>query len=88
MEESVTYQAILKKGKAEGKLEEARKLLLLVGRKQFGEPSAEALAAVEALADVQQFEILMERLLDSASWPELPGLNGTGRRGRGRKKTS
>src|SRR5207253_2343305 len=40
MKESVTYQAILEEGEAKGKAEEARKMLLLQGREQFGEPSA------------------------------------------------
>jgi hypothetical protein len=38
MRESVTYQAILE----EGRLEEARKMLLLQGRDRLGEPSAQA----------------------------------------------
>src|SRR5438105_5140841 len=52
MKESTTYQAILKEGKAEGKAigiaegkaEEARKMLLLQGRDRFGEPSAKIVA--------------------------------------------
>jgi hypothetical protein len=92
MKESVTYQAIIEEGLAEGlakgELEEARKILLLLGRRHFGEPSAEALAAVNALTDVQKLEELTVRLLQATSWHELLGLNGPSRRGRGRKKTS
>jgi hypothetical protein len=84
MEESVTYQAILRKGKTA----EARRMLLLQGRTRFGEPSAKVVAALDALSDVSQLERLGIRLLDAGSWEELLGVNGTERRGRGRKKTS
>jgi hypothetical protein len=88
MKESVTYQAIIEEGKAEGLLEEARRILLLMGRSRFGEPSAQELAAVQALTDVRKLERLSVRLLQASSWQELLGSNGTSRRGRGRKKTS
>ena len=88
MKESVTYQAILREGEAEGKTEEARKMLLLQGRSRFGEPPPEAVAALDALTDVSRLEELGLRLLQATSWQELLGLNGRGRRGRGRKKTS
>jgi hypothetical protein len=81
MEESVTYQKIIRKGKAEGKAEgkteEARKLLLLLGRSRFGDPPAEALAAVEALTDVEKLEELSVRLLQAGSWQALLDLNGS-----------
>ena len=70
MEESVTYQAIL----ARGALEEARKTLLLLGRKQFGVPGAEVRAAVEGIADLERLEQLQVRLLKVRSWEELLGL--------------
>jgi hypothetical protein len=84
MEESVFYQEIIQKGAAK----EARNMLLLLGRNRFGEPPPEALAALEALTDVSQLEELGVRLLRASSWQELLGLNGPGRRGRGRKKPS
>ena len=40
MEESVTYQEIIRKGKAEGLTEEARRILLRMGTKAFGDPEA------------------------------------------------
>ncbi len=86
MKESVTYQAILEEGKAEGKAEEARNMILLMGRSLFGEPSAEAEAALNALSDVRRLEKLGVRLLRASSWEELLGLDGPSRRGRGRKK--
>jgi hypothetical protein len=80
MKESVTYQAILEEGKAEGltqgQIKEAQKILLLQGRHRFGEPSPAAVAAVQAMTDVQQLEAWTLRLLEAASWQELLGLNG------------
>jgi hypothetical protein len=94
MKESVTYQAILEEGKAEGEakglalgeIEEAKKILVLQGRIRFGEPPAQALAAIAALGDVKKLEDLSVRLLEAASWQDLLGLNGERRRGR--KKSS
>ena len=51
MKESTTYQAILEEGKAEGKAEGTRKMLLLQGREQFGEPSAKIVALLDAVTD-------------------------------------
>lgn len=90
MKESVTYQAIIEEGEAigeaKGKKEGSRKLILLQGRSKFGDPSAEAEAALNALSDVRQLEKLGVRLLHASSWEELLDLNGPGRRNRGRKK--
>jgi predicted transposase YdaD len=85
MKESTTYQAILQEGKAEGKAEEARKLLLLQGRAQFGEPSAKIVARLDAITDLGRLEALLIRLLQVKTWEELLGMNGTTRRARGRK---
>jgi hypothetical protein len=76
MEESVTYQKIIRKGEARGKTEEARRILLLLGRDQFGEPSAEVQAALDAVADVSRLEELTLRLKHVSSWQELLGLHG------------
>ncbi len=67
MKESSTYQAILDEGRAE----EARKVLLLVGGKQFGPPDAQTRAAIDAITDLVRLEGLMERSFDVASWEEL-----------------
>ena len=94
MKESVTYQAILEegkaigvaKGKAEGKAEEARKLLLLQGCDRFGEPSAKIVALLDAVTDLRRLEALMIRLLHVKTWEEFLGVNGTTPRPRGRRK--
>ncbi len=67
MKESVTYQAILEEGRAA----EARAILLRIGGKRFGPPSAQTRAALDAITTVERLELLTERLLDVESWDEL-----------------
>ena len=59
MKESSTYMATIE----EGKEEEARKFVLLMGRSRLGEPSPQVVAALNVLTDVSQFEELGIRLL-------------------------
>jgi hypothetical protein len=73
MEQSVTYKAILNRGKAEGEANEARKILLLLGREQLGEPSANQQAALDAITDTDQLNDLIVRLRHAASWQEMLG---------------
>jgi uncharacterized protein DUF4351 len=67
MRESTTYMAIIE----EGRMEEAKAILLRLGERRFGPPSAEARAAIEALTDLERLEALTDRLLDVESWDEL-----------------
>jgi predicted transposase YdaD len=71
MKESVTYQAIVDEGRAEGRITEARAILLRQGQKRFGPPTAEMRAALEAITSIERLELLAERLLDVESWQEL-----------------
>jgi predicted transposase YdaD len=84
MKESVTYQAILEEGRAEGQMKEAQRLLFLLGSRHLGEPAAKIVRAVEALTDVKQLEELTLRVQQSATWQELLGLNGSSRRRHGK----
>jgi hypothetical protein len=76
MEESTTYQAIIRKGR----LSEARQMVLRLGRKLLGPADETAEAALNAIEDVEQLEELNERVVDVGSWQEL--LQPTGRRRR------
>jgi predicted transposase YdaD len=58
-------------GRQEGRAAEARDMLLLAGRKRLGEPDAETLAAVTAIAEIERLENLMLRLFEVESWDEL-----------------
>jgi hypothetical protein len=67
MEESTTYQAIL----AEGRVKEAKAILLRMGRKRFGPPDEQTAAALERISSISRLEALSERLLDAAGWDDL-----------------
>jgi predicted transposase YdaD len=75
MRDSTTYQMILDEGRAEGLnkglTQEARKLLLRLGRKHLGEPGATVEAAVQAIDDLERLELLAERLTEVKSWQDL-----------------
>jgi hypothetical protein len=71
MEESVTYQAIIKRGHEAGRVEEARAILLRQGARRFGPPSSDVQSALEAITAIERLEQLSERLLDVESWEEL-----------------
>ena len=75
MEESTTYQMILKQGEAKGevrgKAEEARAILMRQGRKRFGLPDASTTATLAAIDDIDRLERMSERLLEVHDWAEL-----------------
>ena len=73
MQESTTYQKILREGRDEGRKEglnqgriaEAQRLLLLQGEIRFGVPDATTRSAVEATQDLERLERLSKHILDS-----------------------
>jgi predicted transposase YdaD len=79
MRESTAYQAILDEGRAEGlimgeskgRAEEARQLLLRLGRKKLGPSEARVEETIRGIDNVDRLELLIERLLEAASWQEL-----------------
>jgi hypothetical protein len=71
MEQSATYQAIVRRGREEGRAEEARRLLLLQGETKLGPPDPAALAAIEGTDDLAQLEAWAVRLMRAGSWQEL-----------------
>jgi hypothetical protein len=70
MEESTTYQLILGRGEAKGEVKEARKLVLRLGRKRFGEPDASVQKALRD-ASLDRLEEMADRLLQAETWQEL-----------------
>lgn len=67
MEESTTYQLIVSRGK----LQNARKTLVRLGRLKCGEPDAAQLAFVESIDDLQRLESLTDRVLSVSTWSDL-----------------
>ena len=67
MRESSTYMAILD----EGRVEEARKIILRQGRELFGPPDEGTMAALAAIDDLERLELISVQLLGSKSWREL-----------------
>lgn len=94
MKESVTYQAIveegrvegLAKGRAEGAVDEAKRLLFLGGETRFGSPPPEIAMMIHGIGDLPCLEAMYRRLFQAQSWDELLGrrkprrLSGRGRR--------
>lgn len=80
MEESTTYQGIIRRGR----VEEARQILLQLGEQKFHTlPSATGQERLESIEDVSELEGLLLRLRDADSWEELlPARSRTGRRRR------
>jgi hypothetical protein len=80
MQESVTYQKILREGEAKGRAEgraegraagraegevaEARRLVIVQGTRRFGTPDPDVAAAIEAMNDKGPLEALAERIVD------------------------
>jgi predicted transposase YdaD len=71
MKESVTYQKILREGRAEGRTEEAKRILKRQGSKRFGKPEPLIEAAIDAIADLDRLEQLSDRVLEVTGWAEL-----------------
>jgi len=67
MEESVTYQAIVRRGR----LQELRLTILRQGRKRFGPADGDTETALANIMDLERLQRMSERLLDAASWQEL-----------------
>ena len=79
MKESSVYQAALREGMAggkregtqEGRLSEARELLLLQGNARFGKVDKSTQTALDRISSREQLEQLCLRLLAVNSWQEL-----------------
>jgi predicted transposase YdaD len=81
MQESTTYQRILREGRNEGRAEGrnegrilgVRELIFENGRRRFAEPDAATIAAVEAIEDFDQLKTLLDRAYSPNvhDWDEL-----------------
>ena len=77
MRESSTIQAFIeegrRKGLEEGEASEARRIILRQGRIRFGEAGDAVRSRLEAISDLEQLELLGDRLLIVSSWDQLLG---------------
>jgi hypothetical protein len=71
MEESVTYQAIIEKGEANGRREGVRRVLLVLGENHFGPASSEVTATIQGINDLEQLLQLVVRVGQVGGWDEL-----------------
>ena len=71
IEESSVYQSIFAKGEAEGRVEEARLAILRLGRQKYGEPDEGVRSIIDAIDDVDQLNVLLDRILQVSSWNDL-----------------
>ncbi len=67
MRESSTYQGILR----EGRIEQAVKMILRLGRKHFGDPSESVKVALQSITDVDRLDRVADQLDVVGSWQEL-----------------
>jgi predicted transposase YdaD len=75
MKESVTYQAIIEEGEAQGiakgEIMEARSLLLRLGRRRFGPPPATVTQMIDGIRDLSRLEAIAEQIVDASGWDDL-----------------
>jgi hypothetical protein len=86
MRESSIYQTLLAKGHsvgyaeafvqgfAEGRLEGARRALVILCQVRFGPPDAPTRAYIEAINDLDRLEYMIAESLDVASWHDVLGI--------------
>ncbi len=67
LEDSTTYQGIMRRGEARGR----QNGLLEQGRHRFGPPTPQAEAAIRAVADNDRLRRMAERIFDAAGWDDL-----------------
>jgi predicted transposase YdaD len=71
MRESVTYQIILEEGREEGRVQEARDLLLELGSEKLGSPDEAVVAAIQSSDDLPTLHRMGRAVLRANSWQEL-----------------
>jgi hypothetical protein len=75
MEESTVYQVIIEKGiekgEARGRVEEARRNILQVGRQCFGAPSRAAQKVLKGITDLDRLHRMFDQVLKVDSWKAL-----------------
>jgi hypothetical protein len=83
LEESSTYQLLIEEGKRrglaegeargrlQGELDRARQSLVRFGQTKFGPPSAEVVASIQGIPELDRFDRMEERLATASGWDDL-----------------
>jgi hypothetical protein len=75
LEDSATYQAILRKGRSlgerQGRLVEAREMLLELAADRLGEPDTETKKRIEEIEDHELLKRMIRAALSANQWPEI-----------------
>jgi len=75
LEDSSTYQLLIKRGEkigeARGRAVEAQSLVLLLGGQRFGAPPAGTEDTVRGIADRERLERIVSRILSATDWADL-----------------
>jgi len=74
IKESLIYRHLVAEGYEVGRLQEARRLILLLGHEFFGTPDAATPAVINAIADIEPLERMGRHLLKAGDWRDLPGM--------------
>jgi len=69
--ESPLFLETLEEGREQGRVEEARRLVLDLGTDKFGAPEPSLVSTVETIGDPDVLERLVRRILRATSWQEL-----------------
>lgn len=73
--DSVAYQILVdegrEQGREEGRVAEARRLVLALGAERLGPPDEATLQAVESIPDLDRLERIVRRSFAATSWQEL-----------------
>jgi hypothetical protein len=83
--DTLTYRLIRDAAWLDGAMDEAKKLLRLLGEAALGPPGFETVAAIKQLNNLAQLEELIRRVRAAGSWQELLGQALSPRRGRPRQ---
>jgi hypothetical protein len=71
VEDSPVILEWIRQGEVRGRIEEARAILLRLGRRQFGRVTKATRTALESIVDLERLERMSERLLEVESWQDL-----------------
>ncbi len=75
LEDSSTYQLILKRsearGEARGKVTAAHRMVFIIAGKRFGPAPGATEAALQGITDQDRLDRMTDRLLDATGWDDL-----------------